>query len=262
MDDSRRPPYGYSVGLMTEYVAEMTSRLVMSPTPFSARFHILLYGLLTQTELPDTTILLGLTYLSKRMPTLPMPIEATQPVVAEREAWEMLVVAVMLGSKYLDDGTYKNKTWAIVSDIPRADLDRLERQWLGTVEWSLRVNLDSDTAYWGWIANWQNWLCSKARQMKLNLIAAWLPVYTTPSYVSSRADLPVTFPATLDTRHRSVDAAKQPMPVAWGISLNSTAPVQYPVWPSMSSSMSNPTCFSWEGGSLLGDLGEPVNFFT
>ncbi|CAK7238179.1 cyclin-like protein [Sporothrix eucalyptigena] len=262
MLDSRRPPYGYSIGLMTEYVAEMISCLVLDSTPVSARFHTSLYALLVQTELPGATVLLGLTYLSRRTQTLPIATRAERPAEAEDRAWRMLAVAVMLGSKYLDDGTYDHTSWAAVSAISKANLNRLEREWLEAVHWCLFVNLDLDEAYNAWITSWQGWLYTKTVQMTQNLTAAWLPVSPVPPYAPSLAEVPIFFLAGQGDRHGSGSTAWLRTPVDHVMSQGATAHVRHPNWPSTSPSPLYTTSFSWRGGDTLGDLGGPVGILA
>lgn len=245
MQDSRRPPYGYSVGLMTEYVAEMTGCLAMDTTPASASFCTSLYSLLECTKLPGATVLLGLAYLSKRIETLPLANRLARPAVSEDEAWQMLTVAMMLGSKYLDDGTYSNTSWADVSDIPKADLDRLEREWLRAVHWSLYVDLDLDPAYSAWIASWQGWLVTKSIQMTQNVTAAWLPICKTPPSAPSMAESPIFFSINRGAGHRSVDTIRPCTPLNRVMRPSAPNSLECPLWlsTSTSSSISNAAYF-------------------
>ncbi|CAK7237038.1 hypothetical protein SBRCBS47491_009841 [Sporothrix bragantina] len=168
----RRPPYGYSVGLMAEYVAEMANNLVLARAPSSAKLCTLLYGLLAETRLPGATVLLGMTYFSKRVKMLCLARRVERLPVSEADQWHLLVVAIVLGSKFLDDVTYSNTSWAEVSAVPKAELGKLERDWLGAVRWSLFVDLDLDDDYNAWIASWQGWLYTKSFQMTQNVSAA------------------------------------------------------------------------------------------
>jgi hypothetical protein len=262
MQDSRRPPYGYSVGLMTEYVAEMTGCLVMDPKPLSASFCTSLYCLLEYTKLPGATVLLGLAYLSKRIQIRPLATGPARPAVSEDEAWKMLAVAMMLGSKYLDDGTYTNTSWADVSGIPKTDLDRLEREWLGAVHWSLYVDLDLDPAYSAWIASWQGWLVTKSIQMTQNVTAAWLPVCESPPYAPGMVESHIFFSINQGAGRHSIDKSRPPTPLNRGMRPSTPVSVRCPMWPSTPSSISNATSFSWSGGGLLGNLEGPASVFT
>jgi hypothetical protein len=76
----------------------------------------------------------------------------------------MLTVALLLGSKFLDDNTFQNKSWSEVSGISVKDLNTLEYEWLSATGWCLYVNLDKSEDYNAWLKNWRDWLQNKKRQ--------------------------------------------------------------------------------------------------
>ncbi|KAH8550686.1 hypothetical protein BGW37DRAFT_497997 [Umbelopsis sp. PMI_123] len=51
----------------------------------------------------------------------------------------LLVVSLMLASKFLDDSTYASRTWAQVSHIPLDDLNKSEMEFLAAIGFSLHV---------------------------------------------------------------------------------------------------------------------------
>lgn len=209
--DSRRPPHGYSVGLMTEYMAEMTGHLLGRHTPLSTNFGGMLYGILATTQLPGSTLLLSLLYLARRLHARRIGVSAGRaaaslpPAIAsETQAWQLLVVAIVLSSKILDDHPYTNASWATAAALRRRQLDALERSWLADVGWSLHVDLDADRGYSTWISNWQRWLGRRAAQLSRDLTTAWLPrTYASTAALTaahaSPGPLPPIEPAAAET---------------------------------------------------------------
>lgn len=151
----------YEVELMADYVSEMATRIVMPRATVNAAFRKFVAQILTSTRLPSTTILLGMNYLAKR---INMMTAAGHTNHSEGQVWRMLTVALILGSKFLDDNTFQNKSWSEVSGISVQELNTLEHEWLGSISWCLYVNLDESKDYNAWLKNWQEWLHNKKRQ--------------------------------------------------------------------------------------------------
>ncbi|KAK4103444.1 hypothetical protein N658DRAFT_514306 [Parathielavia hyrcaniae] len=151
----------YDVELMADYVAEMATRIVMPQRQVNPAFRKFVSQILTSTRLPSTTILLGMNYLAKR---INMMQAAGQNNHTEGQVWRMLTISLLLGSKFLDDNTFQNKSWSEVSGIPVQELNTLEYEWLGAIQWSLYVNLDASKDYQAWLSNWEEWLETKQRQ--------------------------------------------------------------------------------------------------
>ncbi|ORY56574.1 uncharacterized protein BCR38DRAFT_461567 [Pseudomassariella vexata] len=153
----------YEVELMAEYVAEMAMRIVLPDHPLvTGAFRKFVSQVLTSTRLPSTTILLGMNYLSKRVNQLqaaPAPFKPN-----EGQVWRMLTVSLLLGSKFLDDNTFQNRSWSEVSGIPVQELNTMENGWLRDNDWRLYVNLDESGDYKAWLAHWKNWQSEKKRE--------------------------------------------------------------------------------------------------
>lgn len=149
----------YEVEFMADYVSEMATRIVVPrQTPVNAAFRKFVSQILTSTRLPSTTILLGMNYLAKRVN---MMTAAGHTNHTEGQIWRMLTIALLLGSKFLDDNTFQNKSWSEVSGIPVQELNSLEYEWLGSIDWLLYVNLDESKDYNAWLKNWRDWLENK-----------------------------------------------------------------------------------------------------
>lgn len=151
----------YDVEVMADYIAEMATRLVMPGKAINTAFRKFVAQILSSTRLPRTTILLGMNYLSKRMAKL-----GTSSSNGEGYIWRMLTVALLLGSKFLDDNTFQNKSWSDVSGIPVRELNTMEYEWLGSIKWCLYVNLDMSQDYKAWLDNWDQWLEEKKQQQQ------------------------------------------------------------------------------------------------
>jgi hypothetical protein len=156
----------YELDQITEYVAEMAQRIVLPGTPVSPAFRKFVSGLLSSTRLPSTTILLGMNYLARRMNMINAagPYKATDGVV-----WRMLTIGLLLGSKFLDDNTFQNRSWSEVSGIAVSELNTLEHEWLDAMGWSLYVNLDESKDFNAWLQSWNDWQATKNIQRKATL---------------------------------------------------------------------------------------------
>ncbi|KAK0643363.1 hypothetical protein B0T16DRAFT_331549 [Cercophora newfieldiana] len=154
----------YDVELMADYVSEMATRIVLPRSVVNSAFRKFVSQILTSTRLPSTTILLGMNYLSKRVNMMNPGGQGGQPHYTEGQVWRMLTTALLLGSKFLDDNTFQNKSWSEVSGIPVQELNTLEYEWLNAINWCLYVNLDESKDYKAWLENWQEWLETKKRQ--------------------------------------------------------------------------------------------------
>ncbi|CAL3963636.1 unnamed protein product [Diplocarpon coronariae] len=158
----------YEIDQMTEYVAEMAQRVVLPNSPVSPAFRKFVQGLLTSTRLPSTTILLGMNYLARRMNILKASGGPAKPLY-DGSVWRMLTIGLLLGSKFLDDNTFQNRSWSEVSGIAVAELNSLEQDWLMAMEWTLYVNLDLSKDFKAWIQSWNEWREGKNLQRKATL---------------------------------------------------------------------------------------------
>jgi len=156
----------YEIDQLTEYIAEMAQRIVLPSGSVSPAFRKFVQALLTSTRLPSTTILLGMNYLARRMNMLKAagPCKVTDGVV-----WRMLTIGLLLGSKFLDDNTFQNRSWSEVSGIPVSELNTMEHEWLEAMEWNLYVNLDTSKDFNAWLQSWNEWRESKNIQRKATL---------------------------------------------------------------------------------------------
>ncbi|KAI9172076.1 hypothetical protein HJFPF1_01568 [Paramyrothecium foliicola] len=169
----------YEVDMMADYVAEMATRVVTPDSAVTSPFRKFVSQILTSTRLPSTTILLGMNYLAKRINALKSqgPYKAT-----EGQVWRYLTVSLLLGSKFLDDNTFQNRSWSEVSGIAVAELNALEFEWVNAMGWRLYVNLDLSKDYQAWLENWRDWQHMKKRraaQANRERIASIVPAIDT-----------------------------------------------------------------------------------
>ena len=151
----------YDVEAMAEYVAEMAIRVVTPEAMVTSSFRKFVTQILTSTRLPSTTILLGMNYLAKRINSM----KGQGPYKAsEGQVWRYLTVSLLLGSKFLDDNTFQNRSWSEVSGIAVSELNSLEFDWVQAMSWRLYVNLDLSKDYQAWLENWRNWQQLKKQQ--------------------------------------------------------------------------------------------------
>ena len=167
----------YDVDSMAEYVAEMSTRLVnQNQNQAAPSFRKFVNQILTSTRLPRTTILLGMNYLAKRINML--KAAGSDQFASEGQIWRMLTTSLLLGSKFLDDNTFQNRSWSEVSGLSVSELNSLESQWLVAIGWNLYVNLEESKDYNAWLHNWDDWIKEKrekqaqqARQERLSNLA-------------------------------------------------------------------------------------------
>lgn len=154
----------YEVEVMAEYVSDMSTRLVTPDAPVTSAFRKFVSQILTSTRLPSTTILLGMNYLAKRINTMKTqgPYKSS-----EGQVWRYLTVSLLLGSKFLDDNTFQNRSWSEVSGIPVSELNSLEFDWVQAMSWRLYVNLDLSKDYQAWLDSWRDWQQMKKRQAQV-----------------------------------------------------------------------------------------------
>lgn len=183
--------------MMAEYVADMAVRVVLPKTTVSGAFRKFVNQILTSTRLPSTTILLGMNYLAKRVNMLN---QTGQFNPTDGQMWKMLTVALLLGSKFLDDNTFQNRSWSDVSGIHVSELNTMENEWLKHIGWSLYVNLDQSQDYNAWLKSWKDWEENKRfhqlqqqQQSQLAMREKLAPIVTALHSDSARQHHPLAF---------------------------------------------------------------------
>ncbi len=165
----------YEMDSMAEFVTEMAqgmydlyeSRICLADidilrsvhskplgAPGVSAFRKYVLEVLSSTRLPSSTILLGLHYLGTRMRLLSSSCKYPN---GGGQIYRMLTTALLLGSKFLDDNTFQNRSWSEVSNIPVGELNVLELEWLDAIQWNLHVNPEDTQGFSMWRLHWQRW---------------------------------------------------------------------------------------------------------
>ncbi|KAL8696793.1 MAG: hypothetical protein Q9224_002614 [Gallowayella concinna] len=197
----------YEMDQMAEFVAEMgqgmydlyESRICLadidilrSVNPKAAvapAFRKYVLSVLSSTRLPSSTILLALHYLATRMNMLSS--NGRYPT-GRAQVYHMLTTALLLGSKFLDDNTFQNRSWSEVSNIPVSELNTLELEWLVAINWDLHVDHEDPRGFSLWRNHWQRW---RAKHVEISLRSLKL----SPIDVNVQRSQPVSKPQPSST---------------------------------------------------------------
>src|ERR1700744_5744607 len=156
----------------------MTLTNLCSVTPESAptsQYRKYVSQILSSTRLPSSTIMLGLFYLASRMKILQRRGEDVQSSGA---VYRMLTICLLLGSKFLDDNTFQNRSWAEVSSIPVQDLNAMELQWLAGFNWTIHGPMyDQEEGFFMWVDHWHAYE-AKAEIAKAKEVQKLTPIDT------------------------------------------------------------------------------------
>ena len=142
----------YDMELMASFVAEMAQELVLPRAQPAAQFRKYVAQILSSTRLPSSTIMLGLFYLASRMKILERRGEVVQSSGA---VYRLLTICLLLGSKFLDDNTFQNRSWAEVSSISVHELNTMELDWLKDFDWTIHsIMYQEHEGFFKWIDHW------------------------------------------------------------------------------------------------------------
>lgn len=133
----------YEMDRMTDFVTHYAQKIFNQQVTSQPSFRKWVHSVLSATRLPSATILLSLHYLSERFRLHPDSIPA-----GENQIYRLLAVSLILGSKFLDDNTFVNKSWSDVTSIRVKELNALEMKWLSLISYHLHVELDSGLQSW------------------------------------------------------------------------------------------------------------------
>lgn len=160
----------YEMEIMTDFVSEMAQgmyalfnspicladidvmRSIQPGRPSPPSFRKWVHQVLCATRLPSATILLSLSYLSTRMEMSRAP-----PKGPDSQIYRLLTTALMLGSKFLDDNTFINRSWSEVSGIDVVELNHLERDWLKELCYNLHRDTNESRGFSSWHEHWKDY---------------------------------------------------------------------------------------------------------
>lgn len=119
--------------------------------------------------------MLGLFYLASRMKIVK---ELGHDVSQPGAVYRMLTTCLLLGSKFLDDNTFQNKSWAEVSSIPVTELNLMELDWLQGFNWEIhQLMYEEDEGFFQWIDHWRVYE-NKAKAAKAKEMHKLAPIET------------------------------------------------------------------------------------
>lgn len=162
--------------LLTQHSFQQT---LHSPTSFRKWVH----QVLSATRLPSATILLSLHYLNDRLKVFPNSITP-----GENQIYRLLAVALILGSKFLDDNTFINRSWSDVTAIKVSELNMLEMKWLDLIGYQLHVDPNTPNGLQAWLDTWNSYDSEKAAKQQYMTTARLSPLDTAVGRQPSRTD--------------------------------------------------------------------------
>ena len=160
----------YDMEQMTDFVTEATesmyayhnSPICLADIDLTRSFHHRMQSqpsfrkwvqqVLSATRLPSATILLSLHYLNNRVANLPDSVAA-----GENQIYRLLAVSLILGSKFLDDNTFINRSWSDVTAIKVTELNMLEIEWLKLIGYNLHVDPNAHDGLQAWLDAWKDY---------------------------------------------------------------------------------------------------------
>ncbi|KAF2843099.1 hypothetical protein M501DRAFT_59194 [Patellaria atrata CBS 101060] len=154
----------YDMEVMTDFVSEMTQGIVQPGRAMPPPFRKWVNQVLCATRLPSATILLSLHYLSVRMQLLS---RGGHFVATDGQIYRLLTIAMVLGSKFLDDNTFINRSWSEVSGISVTDLNKLETEWLVAIEFKLHRDPSEQQGFLSWHDHWKDYETQSVTQSSL-----------------------------------------------------------------------------------------------
>lgn len=161
----------YDMERMTDFVAEAAQgmyalhlspicladidicRSIPSTVPVQPPFRKWVLQVLSATRLPSATILLSLNYLTVRLRDHPPRSSSS----SENQIYRLLAVALILGSKFLDDNTFINRSWSDVSGIRVSELNELEMEWLSAIDYDLHCDPNDPNGFSTWHSAWKEY---------------------------------------------------------------------------------------------------------
>ena len=108
------------------------------------------HQVLSATRLPSATILLSLHYLNDRVANFPESVAS-----GENQIYRLLAVSLILGSKFLDDNTFINRSWSDVTAIKVSELNVLEIEWLKLIKYELHIDPKASNGLQAWLDAWK-----------------------------------------------------------------------------------------------------------
>ncbi|KAF2803856.1 uncharacterized protein BDZ99DRAFT_164318 [Mytilinidion resinicola] len=142
----------YDMEVMTDFVTAMAHGIISPAKELPPSYRRWVGQVLCATRLPSATILLSLHYLSSRLSML-----STGGGPSEVDMYRTVTVALIMGSKFLDDNTFINRSWAEVSGIAVAILNEMETEWLIAIDFKLHRDPAEQQGWCSWNEHWKEY---------------------------------------------------------------------------------------------------------
>ena len=148
----------YDLKVMAEFVANVGCNFINIRKPWDTLI-LFVERVLNQTRLPSSTVILGITYLSRRLAFERPPYDASPDtsLIPMNQLHEYLTISLLLANKFLDDNTFTNTSWSDISGILRHDLNVSERDWLKKLGYSLHLDPLEQKGWSTWRKAWETW---------------------------------------------------------------------------------------------------------
>jgi len=150
----------YEIEDMAEFVTSMAIGIILPGNQSQqavTSFKKFVFTILQSTRLPSSTVILSLDYLSHRMNNCP----PTNQQKGTGQLYRLCTISLLLASKFLDDNTFQNRSWADVTGLPVTELNILEKEWLAAIGWQLHVARPGYTGFDSWKASWDSFISQK-----------------------------------------------------------------------------------------------------
>jgi len=167
----------YEIKDMAEFVSSKALNIAFPTFTVSDNWRRFVTTILSSTRLPDATILLGLEYLERRIKQ-----SGGQPPKG-MNIQKLLTISLVLASKFLDDNTFQNKSWAEVTAIPVLEINKMEQEWLQKMGWNLNIDPKGTESWEKWSQIWKSW---KQEQKQLATVKL-APIAAQPHMFDSRS---------------------------------------------------------------------------
>ncbi|KAK1059763.1 cyclin-like protein [Friedmanniomyces endolithicus] len=142
----------YDMECMTDFVSEATMTIFHHKMQNPPSFRKWVLQVLSATRLPSSTIMLSMHYLNDRVAHFPETVSTS-----ENQIYRLLAVSLILGSKFLDDNTFINRSWSDVTAIKVSELNQLEVNWLQLIQWELHVDPEASNGLQAWLRAWKEY---------------------------------------------------------------------------------------------------------
>ncbi|KZT35444.1 hypothetical protein SISSUDRAFT_1064481 [Sistotremastrum suecicum HHB10207 ss-3] len=151
-----RKSHHHSQGSSPTYPRFSDAARQFSPSPTFTQY---MSKILEMTQVSQSVIVLSLHYIHSLRSN--NHLTDGQPGSEFRVA----VVALMMANKFMDDNTYTNKTWSEVAGIELEEINRMEREFLIGIDYSLACNAGT---YDSWEQLLKGFVHARERDLQLN----------------------------------------------------------------------------------------------